>query len=233
MARCGPFLVRRSVSALSLFEGRDLTCLRGARVVFTGLSFRVAAGGALVLVGPNGSGKSSLLRLMAGLSRPFAGTILWNGAPVAEDQGAHGGRLRHVGHLDAIKPQLTAAENLTVWAGLWGADDPPGRAARALDTWDLGHLADVPGRYLSAGQKRRVNLARLGLVDVPLWLLDEPSTALDRASVGRLAGAIARHRDAGGMVVLSTHTDLDLRDPTHLDVSDFTPDAGAAEEDAA
>jgi len=210
---------------MSSFEGRDLTCLRGARVVFADLRFSLSAGGALVLVGPNGSGKSSLLRLMAGLSRPFSGALLWNGGPVSEDPDAHRRRLRYVGHLDAVKPALTAQENLAGWAGLLDTGGGSGRpldlAAAALARFGLSHLADVPGRYLSAGQKRRVNLARLALQPAPLWLLDEPTTALDRAAVARLAGEIARHRAGGGMVVLSTHTDLDLADPLVLDVSAF------------
>lgn len=213
---------------MSLFEGRDLTCLRGARVVFAGLDFALSAGGALVLVGPNGSGKSSLLRLMSGLSRPFAGGLFWDGAPVADDTGAHAARLRYVGHLDAVKPALTAAENLAAWAGLDGGGDPPGRALRALDRFGLAHLAEVPGRYLSAGQKRRVNLARLALAPAPLWLLDEPTTALDRAAVARLAELVRDHRAAGGMVAVSTHMDLDLADPVPLDLSDFAPDPADA-----
>lgn len=221
------------LSGSMLFEGRDLICLRGARVVFSGLCFGLEAGGALVLVGPNGSGKSSLLRLLSGLSRPFAGTLLWDGRPVADDPDGHRGRVRYVGHLDAVKPALTAQENLAGWAGLQGAADPMAAAAAALERWDLGHLAEVPGRYLSAGQKRRVNLARLALAPAALWLLDEPSTALDRAAVARLAAEIARHRRDGGMVVLSTHTDLDLTDPAVLDVSHFAVAPDDAEEPAA
>ena len=213
---------------MSLFEGRDLTCLRGARVVFAGLDFALSAGGALVLVGPNGSGKSSLLRLMSGLSRPFAGGLFWDGAPVANEPGAHAARLRYIGHLDAVKPALTAAENLAAWAGLDGGGDPAGRALRALDRFGLAHLAEVPGRYLSAGQKRRVNLARLALAPAPLWLLDEPTTALDRAAVARLAELVRDHRAAGGMVAVSTHMDLDLAGPVLLDVSDFAPEPADA-----
>ncbi|WP_119679888.1 heme ABC exporter ATP-binding protein CcmA [Indioceanicola profundi] len=216
------------------FEGRALTCLRGARVVFTDLEFALPSGGALVLVGPNGSGKSSLLRLMAGLSKPFSGELLWDGGRVADDPEAHRARLRYVGHLDAVKPALTAAENLSGWAGLSGdAGTARDRALAALERMRIAHLAEVPGRYLSAGQKRRLNLARLALDPAPLWLLDEPTTALDRASVARFAETIARHREAGGMVVLSTHTDLDLESPQVLDVSDFGIDPDDAAEELA
>lgn len=213
------------------FEGRDLTCLRSARVVFTGLSFRLEPGGALVLVGPNGSGKSSLLRLMAGLTRPFTGSLLWDGQPVAEEPERFRAALRYVGHLDAIKPALTAVELLASWAGLDGKPDPKTRARLALKRMGLSHVADLPGRYLSAGQKRRVNLARLCLAEAPLWLLDEPTTALDRQSVARLAAEVAAHRRAGGMVVVSTHTDLDLESPQVLDLSDFS--ATGSDEDVA
>lgn len=213
---------------------RDLVCLRGPRLVFAGLHFHLPPGGALVLVGHNGSGKSSLLRLLAGLSRPFSGLLSWDGVPLADDPDAHRIRLRYVGHQDAVKPALTAVENLSVWAGLDGLPDPEPRARAALAAVDLSHVADLPGRYLSAGQKKRVNLARLALVPAmaaPLWLLDEPATALDRDSVARLALLIARHRAEGGMVVLSTHSALDLPGAQTLDVSRFSVVADEDESD--
>lgn len=213
---------------LALLEARGLACLRGARLVFSHLDFQLSAGGALLLVGHNGSGKSSLLRLLAGLSRPFAGGLFWQNDPIAADLEAHRARLRYAGHQDAVKPALTALENLSVWAGLDGLPDPKGRALAALGRVDLSHIADMPGRYLSAGQKKRVNLARLALTPAshaPLWLLDEPATALDRDSVARLAGLMARHRADGGMVVLSTHSAIDLPGAQVLDVSLFSADA--------
>ncbi|GGE54490.1 heme ABC exporter ATP-binding protein CcmA [Niveispirillum cyanobacteriorum] len=203
---------------------RHLTCLRGERVVFADLDFTLSPGGALILVGPNGSGKSSLLRLLAGLSRPFSGALTWNGTDIAQDPDAHRARLRYAGHQDAVKPTLTALENLSVWAGLDGLDDPEDRAGRALAALAMDHVADMPGRYLSAGQKKRVNLARLALAPArtaPLWLLDEPATALDRDSIDRLAALIAAHRRAGGMVVLSTHSDMDVADASMLNLADF------------
>lgn len=209
-----------------VLAARDLACLRGARLVFAGLDFTLAAGGALVLVGHNGSGKSSLLRLLAGLSRPLTGALLWQGVPVADDPDAHRARLRYAGHLDAVKPALTALENLLVWAGLDGLPDPKGRALAALASVELSHVTDLPGRYLSAGQKKRVNLARLALAPAavaPLWLLDEPATALDRDSVARMAASIQVHRAAGGLVVLSTHSPIDLPGAVHLDLSRFAP----------
>ena len=188
------------------FVGRQLLCARGGRTVFADLDFRIAAGGALVLAGPNGSGKSSLLRLMAGLARPAAGVLAWGGNDVAEDPATHRARVHYVGHLDAVKPALTVAENLGFWAALCGGSDgAEARTRAALDAFGIAQLGDVPGRYLSAGQRRRLNLARILAASAPLWLLDEPKTALDTDAAERVDAAIASHRAEGGMVVMSMH----------------------------
>jgi heme exporter protein A len=204
---------------MPLFQGRDLTCIRGERCVFAALGFALDAGGALVLTGPNGSGKSSLLRLMAGLLSPAQGTLLWDGAAVGEDPEAHRGRLAYLGHLDAVKPVLTVGENLAFWTGL---EDRLGAGAdAALAQVDLGHLADVPGRLLSAGQKRRLALARVLAGPAVLWLLDEPTVGLDQDSIGRLTTAMAAHRDKGGQVVVATHAQVDLPDAETLNLGAF------------
>ena len=207
---------------MAIFSGEDLFCIRAARPVFGGLDFALEAGGALVLVGANGSGKSSLLRLMAGLSPPAAGRLSWDGKDVADDRQGHNERIRYLGHLDPVKPVLSVAENLSFWAA---AGDVPA----ALAAFGIRHLADVPGRYLSAGQKRRVNLARLLVRESPLWLLDEPTTALDRDAVGMLADVIAGHRAAGGMVVIATHAELGVSGAAVLDLSDFPAVMGDVE----
>jgi heme exporter protein A len=202
-----------------MLEARDLACLRGERVVFAGLSFALGAGGALLLTGANGAGKSSLLRLIAGLLRPAEGALLWGGQDALADRAAHAARLRYVGHGDALKPALTARENLLFFARLWGGAVEP-----ALEAMGLLPLADLPARVLSAGQKRRLGLARLALgmpsagspPDAPLWLLDEPTTGLDAASVERLGALLARHRAAGGMVLAATHLPLPLPDAREL-----------------
>ncbi|MAN80273.1 MAG: heme ABC transporter ATP-binding protein CcmA [Magnetovibrio sp.] len=217
---------------MNRFEGTSLDCLRSARPVFRGLAFQIESGGALVLTGPNGSGKSSLLRLMAGLLPPAAGTLAWNGAAVTEDPDAHRGRLRYLGHLDAVKPALTAWENLAFWAGLMGAD-PDAAVTPALDALGIGPLSDLPARFLSAGQKRRLNLARLALAPSALWLLDEPATALDAETLDRLRGLIQRHRNGGGMAVVSTHSDLGLTDAASLDLASFAARPTVDAEDAA
>lgn len=204
---------------MSVFTGDNLLCVRGERTVFSGLDFTLEDGGALVLVGPNGSGKSSLLRLMAGLLRPAAGDLKWDGEETLEDPEAHGGRLHYVGHHDAVKPVLNVAENVSFWASLRGTE---GRVKEALEAFAIAHLADVPGRFLSAGQKRRVHLARILAAPAPLWLLDEPTTALDKQTIAALEATIARHRQAGGMVVISTHSDIKLEDFQLLDLARFS-----------
>ncbi|HYZ33861.1 MAG TPA: heme ABC exporter ATP-binding protein CcmA, partial [Crenalkalicoccus sp.] len=143
-----------------MLEIRDLACLRGERVVFAGLSFAVAPGEALLLTGANGAGKSSLLRLLAGLLPPAEGAVLWQGEDALADRAQHAARLRYLGHGEALKPALTAAENLRFYARLAGPGDPADRIAGALAAMGLGALAELPARVLSAGQKRRLALAR-------------------------------------------------------------------------
>lgn len=204
---------------MTRFSGHDLTCIRGERQVFAGLGFAIDGGEALVLTGPNGSGKSSLLRLMAGLLDPAAGRLSWDGAAIEEDPDAHRARVRYLGHADAVKPVLSVAENLGFWAGLAGGGDVDG----ALGAFGIRHLADVPARFLSAGQKRRLALARVVVAPAPLWLLDEPATALDSASIEALRAAIRGHRRTGGMVAVSTHADIGLEDARGLDLGLLEP----------
>ena len=192
-----------------------MSCIRGERPVFSGVSFSLDRGGALVLVGPNGSGKSSLLRILCGLLRPAGGTLTWEGAPVEGDWPAHRGRLRYVGHLDAVKPTLTVAENLNQWARFRSATPA---APDALQAVDIEDLADVPGRYLSAGQRRRLALARVLASPAPLWLLDEPTVTLDADSTSRVDAMITAHRSDGGMVVAATHGEIALEGAQRLDL---------------
>jgi heme exporter protein A len=177
--------------------------------VFEALSFDLAAGDGLVLRGPNGSGKSTLLRLLAGFLRPSAGGLAWAGQAIAASDAEHRARLHFVGHADPLKSLLTVTENLRFAAGLAGGA-PDVRAA--LPGLDLERLADTPARFLSAGQKRRANLARLLATPRPLWLLDEPGVGLDSASRARLERAVAEHRAGGGVCILATHGDVTVRD---------------------
>lgn len=188
-----------------MLHAENLACLRGERAVFAGLSFSLEPGGALLLVGANGAGKSTLLRLLAGLLTPAEGRLLWNGEEALADRAGHAARLRYLSHQDALKPALTARENLAFFAHLWG-----GEPAAALDALGLTPLAELPARVLSSGQKRRLALARLALAPAALWLLDEPTVGLDTASVDRLGRLLATHRAAGGMVLAATHLPLPL-----------------------
>ena len=206
---------------MSLFEGRNLTCVRGGRRVFEGLDFALPAGGALLLTGPNGSGKSSLLRLMAGFLKPSEGSLSWDGAAIGEDREAQRARVQFLGHLDAVKLVLTARENLAFWTGLREG------AARSLDEalalFGLTAQAELPGRLLSAGQKRRLALARLLTAPADLWLLDEPGVGLDQDSLERLGQAVARHREGGGCLVASTHMPLPFGPTETLSLEGFAP----------
>ena len=208
------------------FQGRQLVCYRGERRVLSAVDFDVARGGALLLTGPNGSGKSSLLRAMAGLLRLEAGTIEWNDQDIAQDLAAHQSRVAYIGHLDALKPVLTVRENVAFWAELGGAVPGP-VVDEALAAFGIGHLADLPARILSQGQRRRTNLARLVTVPAPLWLLDEPTVGLDTAAIADLDTAIGAHRAKGGIVIAASHVTeitsgverLDLTSPAPADHS--------------
>ncbi len=202
---------RRRGGDAPVLKAEGLAAFRGERLVFRDLDFSVAASGALVLAGPNGSGKSTLLRLLAGLVRPVAGRLLWQGEDALADLPAHAGRVAYLGHLDSVKLGLTAAENLHFWARLSG-----GSVADALESVGLSELAELPARMLSAGQKRRLALARLALSPAPLWLLDEPTLGLDAASIERFGALLAAHRERGGLVVAATHVPLPLGAPAEL-----------------
>jgi heme exporter protein A len=194
-----------------------LGCRRGARQLFQRLDFTVESGGALVVTGPNGTGKSSLLRLLAGLARPEAGRIRLEGArePEAFAEEAH-----YLGHLDAHKASLSARENLDFWRAMLGR--PGLSVSAALEEVGLGGLGSLPVAVLSAGQKRRLALARLLVAHRPLWLLDEPTTALDVEAQARF-GEIARaHVAGGGLLIAATHAPLDFP-AARLDLGAYRP----------
>jgi heme exporter protein A len=188
----------------------NLVLQRGGRIVVDGLSFRLGSGEALLLTGPNGSGKTTLLRALAGFLAPASGAILVADGPEERERG----ELAHfVGHLDGLKSHLTVAENLAFWAAYLdegGGAATGERLEAALDRFDLAELADIPAGYLSAGQKRRLALARLGVAERPVWLLDEPTVSLDTASVALLVKAIAEHVAGGGLAAIATHVPMAL-----------------------
>jgi heme exporter protein A len=203
----------------------DLACHRGGRDVFAGLSFAVASGEVLAVTGRNGAGKSSLLRTIVGLVRIAHGTLALDGGDpeltIAEQ--AH-----YLGHQDAQKPSLSVAENLKFWAHFLGS--APADTAAALAAVGLAELADLPAAYLSAGQRRRLSIARLLAVKRPIWLLDEPTSTLDAASQDRLAGLMRVHLTEGGMILAATHSALGLPASRELRLDDIraVPAAEAA-----
>ncbi len=184
----------------------NLACRRAGRTVFAGLSFGLRAGEAAQLRGPNGAGKSSLLRVLAGLIPPEAGDARLNGVSLAREREGVSAMIAYAGHLDAVKPQLTVAENLRFWADLYGG----GGVAAALDRFGLARIADYPAGYCSAGQKRRLGLARLLVADRPLWLLDEPTVSLDAAATAVFADAVRAHAAAGGLALAATHVAMGI-----------------------
>lgn len=186
----------------------QLACRRGGRAVFAGLDFRLSAGSAALVRGPNGAGKSSLLRIIAGLLPPAGGDIRLGEIALSRDRSALQERVALAGHLEAVKPALTVAENLGFWAGIFG--DRRRSATLALDRFGLGPIADRPAGQCSAGQRRRLGLARLLVLGRPLWLLDEPTVSLDTASTELVAELVRQHVRAGGLAVIATHIDLGL-----------------------
>ena len=185
--------------------GRGVTCVRGGREVFSGLDFEAVAGEAMAVVGRNGSGKTSLLRLIAGLLIPAGGKIVLDGG--------HGDmtlpeQCHYLGHRDALKPALSVTENLSFWAEFLGGER--GDAAESLATVGLDHAAHLPAAFLSAGQRRRLSLARLLTVRRPIWLLDEPTNALDAAGQDMFSGLMREHLARGGMIIAATHGPLGI-----------------------
>ncbi len=201
-------------AAGAAFAGEGLSCRRGERLVFAHLDFLLAPGGLLLLRGPNGSGKSSLLRLMAGLLRPAQGRLSWDGAAIEAE--SHRRRIAFLGHLDALKPALSAAENLAFWCG-------EAAVPAALGAYGIEHLARRPARFLSLGQRRRLALARIAASPATLWLLDEPGNGLDDEAQGMFRRMLARHRQSGGMAAIALHGGSDLPDALTLDLAGFAP----------
>jgi heme exporter protein A len=198
-----------------MLEVSELTCVRGERTLFAGLSFSLGRGALLRVGGPNGSGKTSLLRIVCGLVLPAQGEVRWqreNIRSLREDYWKH---LVYVGHANALKDDLTALENVEIGAQLAGRALRPGAALEALDEAGIAGCARLPVRVLSQGQRRRVALARLFACrsSALLWILDEPFTALDAAAVESVQRLLAVHLAAGGVVILTTHQEVAIEAP--------------------
>ena len=190
---------------MNRLAARGLGCSRGAARLFRDVSFEAVAGEWVALRGPNGSGKTTLLRCVAGLAHADTGETLWNGAAIARAREAFHAAMLYAGHLPGIKDDLSAEENLQAALALRGATAGTEAIRGALEQVGLGARRRIPARKLSAGQRRRIGLARLALDPAPLWLLDEPLTALDDQGQALFESMLAAHLARGGLAVISTH----------------------------
>ena len=197
-----------------MLTATHLACVRGDRRLFAGLGFMLEAGAWIYLTGENGSGKTSLLRMLVGLSPPEDGEICWNGVPIASLGDDYRKAVTYLGHHNAIKEELTASENLCMGAALSGIALGKAEATEILARVGLAGREELPVRFLSQGQKRRVALARLLWSKSPLWVLDEPFVALDAAAVVWLAATLADHLAAGGMAILTSHQIVEIAGST-------------------
>lgn len=205
-----------------ILQAHELACTRGERLLFNHLNFELSSGRALRVAGSNGCGKTSLLRMLCSLSCPAEGEVRWNGRNVRALREQFGSSLIYLGHANGVKDDLAAWENLQVACTLSGSPVSRDQAYQALADLGLARAADLPTRSLSQGQRKRVALARLQLGQAqPLWVLDEPFTALDQDAVEALCGTLERHLARGGMLVYTTHQDIDLGGAalTRLDLS--------------
>ena len=194
-----------------MLEAENIECMRGDRVLFQGVSFALERGALLRIAGANGSGKTSLLRIVCGLAVPTQGVLRWQGENIRTLREEYWKHLVYIAHSSAVKDDLTARENLEIGGTLAGLRVSAAAATEALEQFGVAHCAFLPARSLSQGQRRRVALARLALsAETPLWVLDEPFTALDAAAVLFLQTLIATHLVRGGIVILTTHQEVSI-----------------------
>ncbi len=193
-----------------MLQGISLACVRGDRELFKDISFSLEAGGLLQVRGPNGSGKTSLLRMLCGLSNPAAGEIYWRDNTIRSLGSDYLAAVTYIGHLSGTKDDLTVIENLCISSALAGFEISMAQASEALHYMGLGGREALPVKVLSQGQRRRVALARLLVCKTSLWILDEPLVALDVAAVKLIQELLQRHLQQGGMIVMTTHQEIDV-----------------------
>ena len=208
-------------------QAYQLTCTRGERQLFNNIHFAISAGDAMRVVGANGSGKTSLLRLLCGLSSPVEGEVRWNGKNITKIREEFASQLIYLGHANGVKDDLLAWENVLISSVLSGNPITRDDAYAALDSLGLQQAADLPTRALSQGQRKRVALARLQFgLNAPLWILDEPFTALDQKTVMHLCETLNQHLHRGGMLIYTTHQEIELR-PGQMLTLDLSLDKSA------
>lgn len=193
-----------------MLQGINLACVRGDRELFKDINFSVEAGCLMQVSGPNGSGKTSLLRMLCGLSNPAAGEIRWRNTPVRSLDGEYFADMTYIGHLSGTKDDLTVSENLRISSALAGVEISLSQATEALAFIGLGGRDNLPVKVLSQGQRRRVALARLLVCKTSVWILDEPLVALDVVAVQLIKEVLERHLQQGGIVVMTTHQEIDI-----------------------
>lgn len=193
-----------------MLQGINLTCVRGDRELFKNINFSLEAGGLMQVHGPNGSGKTSLLRMLCGLSNPAAGEIRWGDKAIHSLDGDYFAVMTYIGHLSGTKDDLTVMENLRITSALAGFEISADQAKEALEYIGLRGREALPVKVLSQGQRRRVALARLLVCKTSLWILDEPLVALDVVAVKLIQGLLEQHLLQGGMVVMTTHQEIDI-----------------------
>ena len=205
-----------------ILELRNLRCERDDRVLFEGLHCQIQSGEVVQILGPNGSGKTTLLRMILGLTLGYSGDIVYRGQMINTDRLVFNQNLLYIGHQPAVNRSLTPLENLDWLAKLHG-QLPDSNPLQALKAVGLRGFEDTPGFHLSAGQHRRVALARLFLTGAQIWILDEPFTAIDKAGIDTLRERLSAHVHAGGIVLITTHQDLGVDNVRVLHLGDFPP----------
>lgn len=199
-----------NLSTIFMLQGINLECMRGDRTLFKNINFSLESGGLMQVRGSNGSGKTSLLRILCGLAPPIYGEILWDTNNIRSLGEKYRNAITYLGHLNGVKDDLTATENLYISSALAGVVITKNKVHEALQQVGLSGRESLPAKVLSQGQRRRITLARLLVCDTALWILDEPLTALDSSAIELLRNLLEQHLKQGGMVVMTTHQEITI-----------------------